>query len=47
MIRAWQSGDYTLILSDHVIAELARTLANPYFRQRVTPSQADRVLALL
>lgn len=44
LLRRWERREYTLVLSDHLLAELARTLANPYFSSRLTPDQTARAL---
>jgi uncharacterized protein len=47
IIDAWRAGAYTLVTSEHIIGELTRTLAEPYFRQRIAAQQADRLVDLL
>ena len=46
-IDAWRAGRLTLLLSEHILAELARTLSLPYFQRHVTPAQAAAFIALL
>jgi putative PIN family toxin of toxin-antitoxin system len=47
ILDAWRLGLYTLIVSGHILTELVRTLADPYFRRHVSGDQAVRLLALL
>ena len=48
LIERWRAGDYRLVVSDHLLAELGRTLGEDrYFRARTTPQQVAAVLALL
>lgn len=47
LIESWIRGAYELIISDHILGGLNRTLQKPYFRQHMTPNQVDRVLAIL
>jgi putative PIN family toxin of toxin-antitoxin system len=35
------------MISDHILTELANTLANPYFQQRLTPQQSAGTIVLL
>lgn len=47
LIDQWRAGAYTLVLSEHLLAELARTLTDPYFAARLTPADAAAILTLL
>ena len=47
LVDAWRAGIYTLVISDHILAELARTFAEPYFAQRLTLAQMAADLVLL
>lgn len=47
LIRVWQTGEFKLILSDHVFAEVERTLAKPYFRARLSPARIAGFLQML
>jgi putative PIN family toxin of toxin-antitoxin system len=47
LIDLWRSGVYQLIVSEHVLAELERAFADPYYAARVSSEQARRILALL
>lgn len=39
VLRAAIARDFTLVISDHIIAELLRTLARPYFRAHLSPAR--------
>ncbi len=47
LIDAWRDRRFVLIISEHILTELARTFETPYFRQRLTPEQLAADLALL
>ena len=47
ILRAWREGSYYLVLSDHILDELSRTLANRYFSRFIEPRQAAAVIELL
>jgi uncharacterized protein len=47
IVDAWHFGLYTLIVSDHILSELERTLADPYFQSHITGDQSARFLTLL
>src|SRR5438046_62447 len=47
VVAGWRARTFRLAVSDHIIAELARTLANPYFQRHITPQQARRFIVLL
>jgi predicted nucleic acid-binding protein len=38
LIDLWRTGAFELILSEHVLKELARTLTDPYFATRLPHS---------
>ncbi len=46
ILHLWQAGRFTLVVSDHILAELERTLQKPYFQHRLSMEQitAARVL---
>lgn len=46
-MRRWRDGAFILLVSEHVLAELERTLANPYFMSRISRNQVDQALATL
>lgn len=37
IVRAWVRGDYPLLTSDHLMAEIRRALAKPYFVSTMSP----------
>lgn len=43
----WTYEAFTLVVSEHILVELARTFDAPYFRRRLTPEQRAANLALL
>ena len=47
LIDAWRAGKYTLVVSEHILAELSRTFARTYFRRRLSLNQVAADLALL
>jgi putative PIN family toxin of toxin-antitoxin system len=49
LMNAWRAGLFHLIISEHILTELTRTLAKDYFSQRLarrnlTPTQAIALL---
>jgi putative PIN family toxin of toxin-antitoxin system len=36
ILTAWRHGVFLVVISDHVLAEVRRTLANPYFSGRLS-----------
>jgi putative PIN family toxin of toxin-antitoxin system len=47
LIELWQEDRFELILSDHLFAEVERTLAKPYFRARLSPARIADFLQML
>jgi putative PIN family toxin of toxin-antitoxin system len=47
LIDLWRTGTFELILSEHVLQELARTLTDPYFATRLPRDDAAAILTLL
>lgn len=47
LINQWRAGDYELVLSVHVLRELARTLTDSYFARRLPADEATAILTLL
>jgi putative PIN family toxin of toxin-antitoxin system len=47
LIAAWRSGEFELIISADILSEVERTLEKPYFSQRITTEQRQRLLTLL
>lgn len=47
LLRRWRTPTLTLVTSEHLIAEIERTLANPFFASRIpAPERAAAVTAL-
>lgn len=47
LLRAWLGGEYELVVSPALIAELRRALAYPKLRKRVAPEEAGAFADLL
>lgn len=47
LIALWQAGGFEPVVSEHVIAELRRTYADPYYASRVTFQQVEAAIDLL
>lgn len=47
LLQAWRTGRYILVVSDHILTELARTFDEPYFSKRLTPTQRANNVALV
>ena len=47
LLRAWRAGSFRLLISEHILANLQRTLTKPYFRRRLTAAERSAFLALL
>jgi uncharacterized protein len=47
LIGMWQEGILALVLSEHLLQELARTFKDRYFVRRLTPDEAMAALDLL
>jgi putative PIN family toxin of toxin-antitoxin system len=47
LLRRWQQDIYQIVVSEPILTELVRTLANPYFKSRLTPSDVETALATL
>ncbi len=46
LLAAWRAQRIALILSDHLLGEVERTLAKPYFAQRLSPAERRDFAAL-
>jgi uncharacterized protein len=44
LLRRWHAGEYVLVISEHILSELARTLADPYFATRLHASEVEAAL---
>ena len=47
LLRRWFAGAFTLVMSDHLIAEVERTLTKPYFVAHTTPVTRALTVAAL
>jgi putative PIN family toxin of toxin-antitoxin system len=47
ILEAWLHGQFIVVVSDHVLAELRRTLVNPYFSSRLPPHDVATYLAFV
>lgn len=47
LLLLWTYDYYELLISEHILDEFARTLAKPFFRQRLTPDAVSAAVALL
>lgn len=47
MIRRWLAGEFELVVSSALLAELERVLAYPKITKRITPAEAAAFVALL
>ena len=39
LLRRWRAKHFTLVVSEPILTELARTLTNPYFSRRFSPTE--------
>ena len=47
LIDLWRAGAFVLVLSEHLLGEVARTFADPYFAARLQPGDPEAIVALL
>jgi putative PIN family toxin of toxin-antitoxin system len=47
LVRRWRVKGFTLVLSEHILAELADTFTDPYFTRRLSASAIADALASL
>jgi putative PIN family toxin of toxin-antitoxin system len=47
LLLGWLVGDFELVISEEIFAEVARNLVRPYFRRRLTLPQIAQDLTLL
>lgn len=45
LLRAWVAEEFELVISEHILNELTRTLGKPYFRRRLGVEQINRAVA--
>lgn len=44
LIRCWRRSEFTLVVSDHILIELQRTLTKTYFAQQITIDETAQAL---
>lgn len=47
LLRRWRADEYTLIVSQPLLAEVERTLSKPFYRERTDTTQAEAALQVL
>src|SRR5258708_609922 len=47
ILHEWRNGKFQLILSEHILSEVERTLNTPYFRKHVSDEEIHQVFILL
>ena len=47
LIDLWREGVYDLVVSDHLLQELARTFTDRYYAERVPRADVEAILLLL
>ena len=47
LLDIWQADSFRLIVSEHILVNLQRALAKPYFQRRLTAAEINAFLALL
>jgi putative PIN family toxin of toxin-antitoxin system len=47
VLRLWQAGRFQLVLSQHILTELRRTLDEPFFQSRISSDDVQRSLTLV
>lgn len=47
ILDGWRDGQFQLVVSEHIIDELERTLNKPYFRKHLTPKATTAFIDLL
>ena len=47
LLRAWEGGEFELIVSPALLEEVTRALAYPKLRRRISEEEADRVVEWL
>lgn len=47
LVRAWLHGAFDVVVSEHLLTELARALAYPKLRNRIPPADAEAYVELL
>ncbi len=47
IVDRWRTGEFRLVVSQHILDEVGRAWTKPYWQTRFDPNQAERALALL
>lgn len=47
LLRRWRARAFILVVSAPILTELGRTLTNPYFRSRLSPTEIEAAFARL
>ena len=47
LLHAWQGRQFELVVSEHIVGEVAHAFEDPYFRRRMTPEQISAAQSLL
>ena len=47
LLRRWRARAFTLVVSAPILTELGRTLTNPYFRSRLSPTEIEAAFTRL
>lgn len=47
ILRAWHAGQYELVISEHILAELERALSTPYFSRFLSPGDREAAIEAL
>lgn len=47
IVSTWLGGEFELVVSEELLAELKRALAYPKLRRRISPEDADELVQLL
>lgn len=47
LLRQWRDGRFQLVVSEHILDELRRTLETPYFSRSLSTQEREEAVALL
>jgi putative PIN family toxin of toxin-antitoxin system len=47
VVDAWRRGEFDVVVSDHILGELRRALADPYFTKRLSDETISDYLSLV
>lgn len=47
LVDLWRADAFQVVVSPHIVEEVTRSWAKPYWRQHLSPAQKDRALRLL